>query len=92
MATQNSGRASAKALLLHYPNLNHQELDSLADLIRDLSKFDLASVRADRRLSEQLAALCRVQGPGASMPLPQLVWLLALPLVLGLGVLWSLLE
>lgn len=79
--------AAVERLLLRYPSLTSDELQTLITLFPKLPMIDMALMTADARLDEPLAAFHRDHGHIFNAPVKTLVLMLAIPFV-AVGLLW----
>lgn len=79
--------ATVERLLLRYPQLTSDELQTLITLFPTLPMIDMALMTADARLDEPLAAFHRDHGHIFNAPVKTLVLMMAIPF-LAVGLLW----
>ncbi len=79
--------ATVERLLLRYPQLAADELQTLITLFPTLPMIDMALMTADARLDEPLAAFHRDHGHIFNAPVKTLILMLTIPF-LAVGLLW----
>ena len=79
--------ATAERLLSRYPNLSEQELASLIHTFTHLPVLDLGIMAEDEELGDKLAAFNRDHGRELSAPVSGLMWAMAVPAAIAIGVL-----
>ena len=74
-----------RLLLDRYPNLGEEELAELINLLPQVPPLDLSQMTTNDRLAAQLAEFREDRGDKRNGSVSGLVWLLAFPLILGIG-------
>lgn len=82
-----SNSAEVEQILLRYPSISPQELETLTSLLPKLPIVDMALMTADPRLAEPLAAFHQDHGHVFNAPVKTLLVMLTAPFV-AIGLLW----
>ena len=78
---------TVEQLLLRYPQINTEELNTLVELFPKMSLLETALMTTDERLSAQLEAFHEDHGHIFHAPVKSMLILLACPFV-AVGMLW----